>query len=76
MPRTSWSDLAKFEIVIPSKQVSEEFSKFASSMAEKIKLNIRENEKLAEIRDSLLPRLVSGKIRVGEIENKIQGAIE
>jgi type I restriction enzyme S subunit len=72
MPRTSWSDLAKFEIVIPSKQVSEEFSKFASSMAEKIKLNIRENKKLAEIRDSLLPRLISGKIRVGEAEKILE----
>ncbi|MCA1626123.1 MAG: restriction endonuclease subunit S [Acidobacteria bacterium] len=68
MPRTSWSDLAKFEIVIPTKQVSEEFSKFAVSIAEKIKLNISENKALEQIRDSLLPRLISGKIRVGELD--------
>ncbi len=70
MPRTSWSDLAKFEIVIPSKQVLEEFSKFAISITEKIKLNITENKKLEQIRDSLLPRLISGKIRVNEIEKE------
>lgn len=66
MPRTNWSDLAKFEVVIPTKQISEEFSKFMTSIAEKIKLNICENQKLAEIRDSLLPRLISGKIRCSE----------
>lgn len=67
MPRTNWSDLAKFEVVIPTKQISEEFSIFTASIAEKIKLNISENQKLAEIRDSLLPRLISGKIRCSEL---------
>jgi type I restriction enzyme S subunit len=76
MPRTNWSDLAKFEIIIPTKQVSEEFSKFVVSIAEKIKLNINENQKLAQIRDSLLPHLISGKIRVGEIKNDIEVEIE
>lgn len=40
-----------------------------------IKNNIQQNITLEEIRDSLLPRLISGKIRVGEIENEVANAI-
>jgi type I restriction enzyme S subunit len=76
MPRTSWSDLAKFEIVIPTKKVSEEFSKFVVSIAGKIKSNINENKNLEQIRDSLLPRLISGKLPVSKIENKAKGETE
>jgi len=75
MPRTSWSDLAKFEIVIPTKKVSEEFSKFVSSIAEKIKSNISQNKKLEQIRDSLLPRLISGKLPVSKIESEAKGEV-
>jgi type I restriction enzyme S subunit len=76
MPRTSWSDLAKFEIVIPTKKVSEEFSNFAVSIAEKIKSNIGENKNLEQLRDSLLPRLISGKIPVSKIEGEAKGEDE
>lgn len=71
MPRTNWSDLANFEIVIPSEKISDEFSKFAVSITEKIKINTNENQNLTEIRNSLLLRLISGKIRVGEAENML-----
>ncbi len=64
MPRTSWSDLARFETVIPSKEISESYTTFVTSIVKRILTNIREGKVLEEIRDSLLPKLISGKVRV------------
>ena len=66
MPRTTWNDLANYEILIPTKNVAEKFSELIYSLTEKIKNNIFENQTLTQIRDSLLPKLMSGKIRVAE----------
>jgi type I restriction enzyme, S subunit len=64
MPRTSWADLAKFETVIPSREISESYTKFVSRITKRILTNISEGRVLEEIRDSLLPRLISGRINV------------
>ena len=64
MPRTTWADLANYEIVIPTKNIAERFSDLTFSLTERIKNNIFENQTLTQIRDSLLPKLMSGKIRV------------
>lgn len=66
MPRTSWNDLANYEIVIPTENIAEKFSELIYSLTERIKNNIFENKTLTQIRDGLLPKLMSGKIRVGE----------
>lgn len=64
MPRTSWSDLAKFKTVIPSQQVSVEYTRFIDSIAGRSLMNIGESKTLEKLRDSLLPRLISGRIRI------------
>ncbi len=37
--------------------------------------NMQEIEKLAETRDLLLPKLMSGEIRLGEAENAVEAAL-
>lgn len=53
-----------YEINIPSEKVIEVFHALASGIFEQIKQKSVENEKLAELRDALLPRLMSGRLRV------------
>lgn len=48
------------------------FEELASPMMESILKNVLENQKLAEMRDCLLPKLISGEVRVREAE-KIVG---
>lgn len=50
--------------VLPSKNVLEDFHQTVAPFFEKIKNNIFENEKLAQIRDTLLPKLMSGELEV------------
>lgn len=54
--------------IVPTDEELTEFHAFAAPMFALIKANQRENARLAELRDSLLPRLMSGEIDVTDIE--------
>jgi type I restriction enzyme, S subunit len=51
-------------ILIPSNEMIKEFEKIINSLLEMISLSCFEIQNLSKIRDSLLPKLMSGKIRV------------
>ncbi len=57
-------NLSESNTIVPDKKSLEEMDKMMSPLIEKIILLRIESRRLAEIRDSLLPRLMSGKIRV------------
>ena len=65
MPRTNWKDLASYDIVIPPQDLIEKFNTIIVPQIQKIRPNIQESRTLAAIRDALLPKLISGEIRVG-----------
>lgn len=52
------------KVLVPDQNILTKFEKFASSLLFKINCNSLESLNLAKIRDSLLPKLMSGKIRV------------
>ena len=53
-----------FKIVIPANHLVSEFNTRVSNAFEKIGNNIKENQKLAELRDWLLPMLMNGQVKV------------
>ena len=57
-----------FPIVVPPIELQLEFEKFAKPIEEKIAKLKEENEVLAEIRDTLLPKLMNGEISLEEGE--------
>lgn len=56
--------LEKPSIVVPPKKVVERFEKMVEPMMENIELNYEQGLTLAELRDTLLPKLISGAVRV------------
>jgi type I restriction enzyme S subunit len=58
------SDLKKFEIVDAPKTKIDEFDKIVVPIFEKIKINQQENSRLSTLRDTLLPKLMSGEIKI------------
>jgi type I restriction enzyme S subunit len=64
MPRTNWNDLARFEVALPPESLTAEFTATIRPMIERIIANIHESRTLAELRDALLPKLLSGELRV------------
>jgi type I restriction enzyme S subunit len=52
------------KIIVPSKDISEEYEKTATTIYQKIRYNIFENQHLTGLRDWLLPMLMNGQVRV------------
>ena len=71
MPRTSWKDLSSFKIAIPPPEVAAAFSQILNPQVETIQNNIFESRDLAALRDTLLPKLLSGEITVPVAEKLI-----
>ncbi len=67
IPYIVMNDLSKFEFVYNEKTFAEYLPVF-KVLTETIQANEVETEKLAETRDTLLPRLMSGELDVSEIE--------
>jgi type I restriction enzyme S subunit len=59
------------KIVIPHLELALEYEKQAKNYYKKIKQNIFENQKLAELRDWLLPMLMNGQVTVGEAKSEL-----
>lgn len=62
----SYDDLSSIEVIIPSENAVEEFNNLYNQMKKTIKANKLENSRLSLLRDTLLPRLMSGEIEVPE----------
>lgn len=75
MPRTNWETLAGYACVIPSRPVALAFGEIVAPMIETMMQFVSENAVLTKIRDLLLPRLISGKLRVADAESLIEEAI-
>lgn len=57
-------NIKRVEILIPPKEILEKFNLMARSLFNKIYNNYKENQKLASLRDLLLPKLMSGELQV------------
>ena len=56
------------KLLIPNSEVIEEFSMNTKPLFEKIRTVQQESRRLAELRDTLLPKLMSGEINVNEVK--------
>ena len=72
MPRTNWKDMSKYEIVLPQVEVSQKYTEFIQPFIERIIENIHQSHTLSQIRDALLPKLLSGEIRVDDKDERLE----
>jgi type I restriction enzyme S subunit len=73
-PLVTQTDLKKQSLVIPSESIMEFFWENASSLFEKIDENNIESNSLASLRDTLLPKLISGELRIPDTEKFVEEA--
>lgn len=62
------SDIAEFPIRIPQQDILSEFDTIVTPMLDIVTANENENIKLSQLRDTLLPKLMSGEIDVSDLE--------
>ena len=66
--RTTPSDTLSYELILPSEDELAKFQSLVSPMYAQIRINAIENDRLKRLRDSLLPKLMSGEIDVSTIQ--------
>ena len=66
------TDVHDFKIVIPPKPLIEKFASIVEPMDVAIRNSEKESRTLTGLRDSLLPRLMSGRIRVNNIGKSLE----
>lgn len=64
MPRAEWRDAEAFKIAIPPRAAAADFTSLLKAMYAHVRILTLESRSLAGIRDVLLPKLISGQIRV------------
>jgi type I restriction enzyme, S subunit len=65
MPRTNWTEMARFRCAIPPGQVMAAFTDQIRPAIDRVLTSIHESRALGALRDSLLPKLISGEVRAG-----------
>jgi type I restriction enzyme, S subunit len=68
IPSTSRSDFYQLDVCLPPEPVMKAFEEFASPLFARQSAMERENRTLASLRDALLPRLLSGELRLKDAE--------
>lgn len=66
-PKFNKTDFKSLPIIIPPKELLKKFHSMVRPMFDTIEHNHAENRKLEALRDSILPRLMSGEIDVSDI---------
>jgi type I restriction enzyme, S subunit len=64
MPRTSWQEMARYAVVLPPIEVAQAFTALLQPVAARILASVRGSRALAEARHALLPKIISGELRV------------
>ena len=72
MPRTSWKAMAQYKIYLPPKRLVCAFQSTARPLLDRLGNNIHETSTLAAVRDLLLPKLMSGEIRLRDAEKLVE----
>ncbi len=67
--------LSAFPLIVPSRAVASAFRRVSDSMRAKVVTNVDESRALAAIRDALLPKLLSGEVRVREAAEIVEDVV-
>ena len=66
-PLITQTDLKNVLILLPDEATLREFEELVGSFMGQYEANILESERLAELRDALLPRLMSGELSIADL---------
>ena len=72
LPRTHWKDMSNYKTVLPKVEIAHKYSEFIQPIIKRIVENIHQSHTLSQIRDTLLPKLLSGEIRVDDADEILE----
>lgn len=69
------NDVLNFNVIYPTEKIIRIFSETVRPLFQKIVSNLQENKTLSDLRDALLPKLMSGEIRVKDAEHEVEASL-
>ena len=72
IPGINQSDVKEQKLSVPSLQILNRFEELVSPLVSQIFNNAKAHQTLATLRDTLLPRLISGQLRLPDAEKEIE----
>ena len=61
-----------YQFPVPTTPIAQQFSEIVQPFMEKIRVNSEQSRTLSQIRETLLPKLLSGKIRVDDVDQRLE----
>lgn len=74
MPRTNWDTMSAYPIAIAPPELLQAFEKVVGPLLDRVLVSIQEYRRLASIRDTILPKLLSGEWQVAEAKMLAEAA--
>ena len=72
MPIIKWKDFKEFPFTMPNEDLRKHFSSIINPIVKKIICNINEQEVLFKLKDTLLPKLISGVLKIPDAEKLVE----
>ena len=72
MPNLNTGILASVPIIVPSDKLLRAFNRVAQPLADRVIASDAQTETLVSLRDSLLPKLISGELRVAMVKGLVE----
>lgn len=74
-PSIKLSDLYRINMIMPANDVLTNWTKLVTEYVEKIYNHYKENQTLTQLRDTLLPQLISGTVRLKEFRETVEEVV-
>lgn len=75
IPSTSRDDFYGIPVIVPPTEIQAAFGKIVGGWFAKVFANDQESHTLATLRDTLLPKLLNGELRLSDAEQVVQGVM-
>ena len=72
VPGLNRNNVYRIQTAWPTNGIVDAFDKFAATIRDAVKNNTQESRTLAQTRDLLLPRLMSGELRIAQAERTLE----
>ena len=72
MPNLNTGILARVPVAVPPDKVLRAFNRVAQPLADRVIASDAQTENLVSLRDSLLPKLISGELRVKDADRMVE----
>ena len=66
--------MCEFEFAVPPDRLLQQFQTMISPLVERAMIGISECDTLSELRETLLPKLISGELRIPDAEKFLEEA--